>query len=102
MPVSTRSRYFTAPPQYVDGKDGPTTYLPMRTEPPGPDGTMDTRLTGDDTLESLAHRYYGRSEAWWYIADANPAIFPLDWRPGMGLTLPQGNGVGRVLRTRRF
>ena len=102
MPVSTLSRYFAAPPQSHTGEQGTTTYLPMRAEPPDPDGTFDTRLTGDDTLESLSHRYYGRSEAWWYIADANPPIFPLDWRAGMGITLPQGNGVGRVLRMRRF
>lgn len=102
MPVSTRSRYFALTPETAADDGGFTTYLPMRAEPPDPVTKVDLRLTGDDTLESLAHRYYGRSDAWWYIADANPPIFPLDWRPGAGVTLPQGTGVGRVLRTRRF
>jgi phage tail protein X len=102
MSVSTRSRYFTLAPETLVTEDGQTTYLPMRPEPPLPATKVDLRLTGDDTLESLAHRYYGRSDAWWYIADANPLIFPLDWRPGAAITLPQGGGVGRVLRTRRF
>jgi len=102
MPVSTRSRYFRLTPETHVGDTGRTTYLPMRAEPPEAVTKVDLRLSGDDTLESLAHRYYGRSDAWWYIADANPSIFPLDWRPGAGITMPQGTGVGRVLRTRRF
>jgi phage tail protein X len=59
-------------------------------------------LTGVESLEYLAWRFYGRSTAWWHIADANPLIFPLDYRPGMSVTLPQSTGVGRVLRTRTF
>jgi hypothetical protein len=103
MPVSTRSRYFRLSPQTIQDAAGPTsTYLPMRVQPPAPVTRVDVRLTGDETLESLSHRYYGRSDAWWFIADANPLIFPLDWRPGAGLTLQQGAGLGRVLRTRRF
>ena len=103
MPISTRSRYHLLAPLTAIRKDGSaTTYLPMRPEPPAPATKTDLRLTGDDTLESLAQRYYGRSDAWWFIADANPAIFPLDWRAGSGVTLPQGTGIGRVLRTRRF
>ncbi|MGV6874230.1 hypothetical protein ACUSIJ_16275 [Pseudochelatococcus sp. B33] len=105
MPVSTRSRYFVLPaengPSAADG-DAPVTYLPMRPEPPATSTQTRLLLTGDDSLESLAHRYYGRSDAWWFIADANPLVFPLDWRPGQSVTLPQGTGLGRVLRTRRF
>ena len=87
MPVSTRSRYFRIAPETIEGEDGRTTYLPMRPEPPAPTKRVDLRLSGDDTLESLAHRYYGRSDTWWYIADANPTIFPLDWRPGAVIRL---------------
>lgn len=57
-------------------------------------------VTGLDTMESIAARYYARSEAWWHIADTNPARFPLDLHPGEQLQLPQSSGVGRVLRTR--
>ena len=105
MPVSTRSRYFAlhaekAPPE-AEGL-APVHYLPARPDPPAPPTKAQMRLSGDDSLESLAHRYYGRSEAWWFIADANPLVFPLDWRAGQGVIMPQGTGLGRVLRTRRF
>lgn len=31
----------------------------------------------NDTLESLAFKYYGSSKLWWIIADANPLQQPL-------------------------
>jgi hypothetical protein len=59
-------------------------------------------LTGVESLEYLAWRFYGRSTAWWQIADANALVFPLDYRAGTSVALPQPSGVGRVLRTRSF
>lgn len=45
-------------------------------------------LVGRETLGALAHRYYGREDLWWRIADANPGRFPLDWRAGDVVRIP--------------
>lgn len=103
MPVNVRSRYWALAPIEAAGSDGtPVAGLPIRPVPPVVKATVDHRLMGNETLESLAARFYGRSAGWWHIADANPLVFPLDWRPGAAVSLPQGQGVGRVLRTRSF
>jgi len=60
------------------------------------------RLTATEDVESLAHRYYGSSEAWWRIADANPRRFPWDWEPGAAIRIPGSAEIGRIERTRRF
>jgi hypothetical protein len=59
-------------------------------------------ITGADTLESLAWRFYGTSDYWWRIADANLLVFPLDPQPGSGVNVPAADAVGRVDRTRSF
>lgn len=59
-------------------------------------------VTGDETMESLAARYYGTSEDWWRIADANPLMFPTDLKTGSSLTVPNPGDAGRIERTRSF
>lgn len=44
-------------------------------------------IIGNETLDQLAAKYYGREELWWRIADANPNRFPLDWKPGETLVI---------------
>ena len=103
MGVSIRSRYWSLPPLEVPGPEGPVPALPIRPQPAPPSAATVTHMvTGVESLEYLAWRFYGRSAAWWHIADANDLSFPLDYRPGMTVNVPQGTGVGRVLRTRRF
>ena len=51
------------------------------------DSIVHTLVRGE-SLEQLAARYYGRSDLWWRIADANPERFPLDWKPGDTLFIP--------------
>ncbi len=45
-------------------------------------------VVGNETLDQLAKKYYGREELWWRIADANPAKFPWDWQAGDILVIP--------------
>jgi hypothetical protein len=52
-----------------------------------PDSLMHV-VIGDETLEQLAYKYYGREDLWWRIADANPGRFPLDWKPGETICIP--------------
>jgi hypothetical protein len=60
------------------------------------------RLSGVETIEYLAWHYYGRSAVWWRIADANPLVFPLDYRPGATVRVAPAGAINRVLRTRKF
>jgi nucleoid-associated protein YgaU len=59
-------------------------------------------VVAGETIELLAFRYLGSSAAWWMIADANPAAFPLDLVPGTVLAIPTDVSPGRVERTRSF
>ena len=100
MPVTVSSRYRGLTTLAIAFGDDATTAIARRPQP-APAGTSHTHvLTGAETVEYLAWRYYGRSRAWWHIADANPLSFPLDWRAGQGVDIPSSTGVGRVTRTR--
>ena len=104
MSVSSSSRYAALTPYTAVGADGrPHPTVPARPLPPPTDGEpfLYTVVAGD-TLEALAHRFLGSSRAWWQIADANPALFPLELVPGSTLVLPTGRQPGLVVRTRRF
>jgi nucleoid-associated protein YgaU len=71
--------------------------------PPGPDTTLYSHLvTGVETIEYLAWRYYGDSKLWWRIAEANGLQFPLDLTAGTSLNIPAINDIGTVVRNRRF
>lgn len=103
MAVNVKSRYWRLAPLEAPGTDEATAALPMRPQPSLPNSTpVKHMLTGNESLEYLAWRFYGRSEAWWHVADANPLVFPLDYRPGISVALPQSSHIGRVLRTRKF
>lgn len=101
MAVDITSRYWALPKYEVGGGAGPTTALPARQLPPIAGLDMyNHRLTGVESVEYLAWRYFGNSAAWWHVADANPLAFPLDYRPGATVLVPPIRAVGRVLRTR--
>lgn len=105
MPVSSTSRYKGMPVYTVDDpRRGPTATVGIRETTPVTSKTQLFRhaIAGVETIESLAHRYYGMSDAWWRIAEANPLMFPLDLRPGVSLAIPGIDEVGRIDRTRRF
>jgi nucleoid-associated protein YgaU len=45
-------------------------------------------VVGDETLDYLALKYYGREELWWRIADANVGRPALSWQAGDRLVIP--------------
>jgi nucleoid-associated protein YgaU len=105
MPVSNTSRYFGIPVYDAVGKDGvPRPTIGLRSpSPPAPATSLYRHMvTGTETIEYLASRYYGSSAAWWRIAEANGLVFPTDVVPGMILNIPAAGDVGRIVRTRRF
>jgi phage tail protein X len=89
--VSIYSRYYGLDTLQETGAGGNSLIsLVQRLLPPPesyPDGLVHT-VIGGETLDQLAARYYGREDAWWRIADANPGRFPLDWQPGEELAVP--------------
>lgn len=103
MPVDVTSRYRALKSYEVANEAGESTALPAR--PLRPQENLDVynhRLTGVENIEYLAWRYYGKSTAWWVVADANELTFPLDHKPGATVKVPPASGVGRVVRTRSF
>ena len=59
-------------------------------------------ITGAESIEYLAWRYFGMSDAWWRIADANSPVFPLYLPVGSVVAIPQPGAVGLVQRNRTF
>lgn len=105
MPVSSTSRYVGLPIyDAIDdhGVSRPT--VGLRPSAPAAPGTAMYRhlVTGTETIEYLAFRYYGSSDSWWRIAEANGLVFPLDLVPGMTVNIPGAGEVGLIVRTRRF
>jgi Tfp pilus assembly protein FimV len=105
MPVGNRSRYALVKVGVAGDAAGaahPT--IPAR----WPDGRAPSSppyfhtVVAGETIESLAARYLGSSQAWWMIADANPLVFPAALRPGVRLAIPTDASPGRVQRTRSF
>lgn len=103
MPVDLTSRYWGLPSYTVVEDERTSTALPARPLPPASgDNPYKHRVTGVETLEYLAWRYFGNSAAWWHIADANGLVFPLDQRPGATVLVPPVGDIGRIRRTRSF
>jgi hypothetical protein len=103
MSVSSGSRYSSLPiydAPDVAGEEHPT--IAIRPAPPVTSGTYQRTVAALDTLESLSWACYNSSTSWWKIADANPPIFPLDWRPGDAVAIPFNPNSGLIQRTRRF
>jgi len=105
MPVIITSRYYQS--LVYDATDAqqvshPTIALRPPT-PPSPGTLLYSHLiTGIETIEYLAWRYYGDSKLWWRIAEANGLRFPLELTPGTSLNIPAVNDIGTVVRNRRF
>lgn len=105
MPIGTRSRYQGVP--IIEAKDSKGVSHPtigMRLLGPQDPLAIHFRHTvaGIQPLEYLAFKYFGASEIWWRVADANGAQFPLEWNTGDVVNIPATEEVGRVIRTRRF
>jgi nucleoid-associated protein YgaU len=86
MPISIYSRYYGLDTVEENGRIS----LAQRPAIPSeafPDSIIHT-VVGNETIDQLAARYYGREDLWWRIADANPNKFPLDWKPGDTLVIP--------------
>ena len=45
-------------------------------------------VQGEETLDSLADRYYNDDTLWWLLADVNNIFFAFDLEPGQTLTIP--------------
>jgi len=96
MPVSIYSRYYGLGAVEKNGRISlaQRPAVPLETYP---DAVLHT-LVGDETLDCLAARYYGREDLWWRIADANPLRFPLDWKAGDTLEIPPIRAATRTPR----
>lgn len=101
MPVSPRSRYAGCATISI----GERTSLAFRRPPvPDPAAAITHTLIGTETFEELAWVYYGRSQLWWLIADANPRtprgeLSPLAWRAGDVVLIPRPAAAGPVPRS---
>lgn len=105
MSVSISSRYQQATVYPAVDATGTTraTVAIRRYAPPTADViNYEHRVTGVEDIEYLSWRYFGDSEVWWRIADANPVAFPLDLRPGAALSVPASQDIGVVSRDRVF
>lgn len=105
MPVTARSRHARLLPiQAPDAHGTLRTGLPIRRQAGVPPAAarFTQLLTGAETLEALAWRTQGSSEAWWRLADGNPLKFPLDWRAGDRVQVVALGTPGLVERDRRF
>lgn len=81
MPVSKFSRYANIKTLRAPGNDAETLVTSLQLRPPVeaasyPDSIIHT-VVGGETLDALAHRYYGREDLWWRIMDAND-LYPDD------------------------
>jgi hypothetical protein len=96
MLISPRSRYYGLATLEIEGRVG----LEQRLQPPAEPrrGSIIHVIVGNERLDELARRYYGREDLWWRIADANPNVFALDWKAGDELLIPP---PGSATRTRR-
>lgn len=102
MPVNTSSRYArVAVVEAPDAFGVRRAAIGIRPFDSSLPVIVSERLTGLDTLESVAFKNYRNSAAWWRIADANPLKFPLDWTAGDIVALPSDVEVGRVERAPR-
>ena len=105
MPIPLTSRYHGTPiypARDAHGETHPTVGIRPSTPPEPGTPLFRHRVTGVESLEYLAWRYYGTSDAWWRIAEANALVFPLDLKPGATVALPAPEDLGEVKRTRRF
>jgi nucleoid-associated protein YgaU len=86
MPGSPFSRYRNLAVIEVDGQRA----IEQRPDrlPLSVDGSATHVVTGGETLDMLAARYYGRESLWWRIADANPVSAIFNLSPGDQIIIP--------------
>ncbi|MBB6253153.1 hypothetical protein [Nitrospirillum iridis] len=105
MPVAITSRYYKSavyPVADAAGIAHPTVSIRPPTSPM-PGTTIYRHLvSGLETIEYLAWRYYSDSAQWWRIAEANDLRYPLDLAPGSLINIPGANDLGTVVRNRSF
>lgn len=105
MPVGITSRYYKTVTYIADDARGvthPTIGIRPST-PPGAGVTIYRHLvSGLETIEYLAWRYYGASSLWWRIAEANDVNYPFDLPIGSSINIPGVNDLGTVVRNRSF
>jgi nucleoid-associated protein YgaU len=105
MPVAITSRYYNSAVYLADDPKGaahPTLAIRPPT-PPAPNVTIyNHQVTGVETIEYLAWRYYGDSSLWWRIAEANGLQYPMDFAPGAMIAIPGPNDLGTIVRNRSF
>lgn len=105
MPVSLTSRYDGLPVYAATDTQGavhPTIPIRPTSSPPADASLYHHVVAGMEDIEYLAWRYYGSSAAWWRVAEANPLVFPLDWKTGTTLNIPSPGDVGPRQRSRSF
>jgi hypothetical protein len=105
MPLLLSSRYhgstvYDAPDTM--GEKKPVVAARLAEKPEDNRSSYNHLVTGMETLEYLAFRYFGSSEAWWRIADANPRVFPTDIGSGQSVSVPRSPVVSKNRRTRSF
>lgn len=86
MAVSIYSRYYNLPSLEAMDKVA----LQQRPLPRQQEFTdsIEHMIVGQETLDQLAKKYYGREDLWWRIADANPNVFPSEWKAGDKVIIP--------------
>jgi phage tail protein X len=80
------SRYRDLPTVTVDDRVSLAQRPPVN-DPLPPDSIIHT-IVGDETLDLLAFRYYGREDLWWRIADANPWLNSFALVSGVAVAIP--------------
>lgn len=100
MPVDALSRYRDLPTlQVAHATRGTTRSLAIRrSPPPAPAGSRTHRFASHDTVDLLAHKFYGHEELYWAILDDNGQRSPDQFQPGDQLTIPPLAQVTRVRR----
>jgi hypothetical protein len=86
MTISIYSRYYRSQVIEVDGRVSLAQRYVL-SAPAYPDSILHV-VVGDETIDLLARRYYGREDLWYRIADANPGRFPMDWQAGDTIVIP--------------
>jgi hypothetical protein len=105
MPLTVNSRYAGLPvfdALDTKGVSHPTVAIRPPVQLAAGTAVYEHLVTGVETIEYLAWRYYGDSRMWWKIADANDLMFPLDVATGTTLNIPGARDVGTIVRTRSF
>lgn len=94
---SPGSRYFGVETKSMDLKDfRKVSYVGRRfiSQPEAFDLLQEHRIVQNDRMDNIAHQYYGDSEQFWRICDANAAMHPNELTQELGqyikITMPEG------------